>query len=323
MATGVLSIACQLLEMPTIALSLVAFNWIAYPVLWTLTLIRIVRFPALLMIDVFDHQRAPGFFTLVAGTCVLGTQNMIVLDARGLATALWWLGVGLWVIVMYSFFTAVTVRTRKPALAQGINGAWLTAAVATQSIVVLRAVIDTAAPPHEVIQFLAITMFMIGSMLYLAIIPLIFYRLTFVALSHAEFGPPYWINMGAVAISTLAGSLLLLRSDVWPLVSPLVPFIRGFTFFFWATATWWIPFLFALMTWRYVWKRDRFEYEPAVWGMVFPLGMYTTSTFQFDRAMGYGFLDPVPEAFVFIALAAWALGVIGLVRRLARIAVAA
>lgn len=100
MATGVISIACQLLGMRTIALSLVAFNWIAYPVLWTLTLIRVVRFPTLLMLDVFNHQRAPGFFTLVAGTCVLGTQNVIVLEARGVATALWWLGVGLWFIVM-------------------------------------------------------------------------------------------------------------------------------------------------------------------------------------------------------------------------------
>ncbi len=323
MATGVISIACELLGLRPVALGLVAFNWIAYPVLWMLTLIRVVRFPRLLMLDVFNHQRAPGFFTLVAGTCVLGTQNMIVLEARGLATTLWWLGLGLWFIVMYTFFTAVTVRARKPTLAQGINGAWLIAAVATQSIVVLRAAIDTGAPPHEAIQFLTITMFMIGSMLYLAIIPLIFYRLTFVALSHAEFSPPYWINMGAVAISALAGSLLLLQGDVWPLVGPLIPFIKGFTFFFWATATWWIPFLFALMTWRYLWKRDRFRYEPAVWGMIFPLGMYTTSSLQFDRAMGYGFLDPLPETLVFVALAAWALAVIGLVRRLVGMVVAA
>lgn len=320
MATGVISIACHLLGMRMIALALVAFNWIAYPALWALTLIRVVRFPMLLMLDIFNHQRAPGFFTLVAGTCVLGTQNMIVLEAKGLATALWWLGIGLWFVVMYTFFTAVTVRARKPTLAQGINGAWLIAAVATQSIVVLRAVIDTGAPPHEAVQFFVITMFMIGAMLYLAIIPLIFYRLTFSTLSHADFSPPYWINMGAVAISALAGSLLLLRGEIWLLVGPLVPFIRGLTFFFWAIATWWIPFLFALMTWRYVWKRDRFEYEPAVWGMVFPLGMYTTSTFQFDRAMGYGFLDPVPGALVFIALAAWSLAVIGLFRRLARMA---
>ncbi len=317
MATGVVSIACQLIGMRTVAVALVVVNWGAYPLLWALTLVRAVRFRDLLMRDISDHQRAPGFFTIVAGTCVLGTQNMVVMDALDVATVLWWLGLGLWFAIMYMFFTAVTVRRTKPTLARGINGAWLIAAVSTQAVVVLRGVIDASGPPPVPVQFQVIAMFMIGAMLYLAIIPMIFYRLTFVPLSHADFSPPYWINMGAVAISALAGSILILRAEVWPLVGPLLPFLRGFTFFFWAVASWWIPFLFALMAWRYFWKRDRFTYEPAVWGMVFPLGMYTTSTFQFDRAMGYGFLDPVPEVLVFVALAAWILAFLGLIRRIA------
>jgi tellurite resistance protein TehA-like permease len=218
---------------------------------------------------------------------------------------------------MYTFFTAVTVRVRKPTLAHGINGAWLIAAVATQSVVVLRGVINAAEAPSAAIQFQVIAMFMIGCMLYLAIIPLIFYRLTFVPLISEDFSPPYWINMGAVAITALAGSILILRSETWPMVTPLLPFLRGFTFFFWAVASWWIPFLFALMAWRYVWMGGRFTYEPAVWGMVFPLGMYTTSTYQFDRAMGYGFLDPIPEVLVYVALAAWVLALAGLLRRIA------
>jgi len=182
---------------------------------------------------------------------------------------------------------------------------------------VLRGVIDVASAPPEVIQFQVIAMFLIGCMLYLAIIPLIFYRLTFVPMSREDFSPPYWINMGAVAITALAGSVLILRGETWPLLGPMLPFLRGFTFFFWAVASWWIPFLFALMIWRYVWMRDRFTYEPAIWGMVFPLGMYTTSTYQFDRAMGYGFLDPVPEVLVYVALAAWLLGMAGLLRGVA------
>ncbi|QIE54717.1 C4-dicarboxylate ABC transporter [Pikeienuella piscinae] len=315
MATGVISIACEHLGMRTIALALVAVNWVAYPTLCALTLARAIRFPRLLMLDLFDHRKAPGFFTLVAGTCVLGTQNVVVLGLREVAIPLWWLGVGLWFVVMYAFFTAVTVRVRKPLIGQGINGAWLIVSVATQSVVVLRVAIDASAAPPPAIQFQMITMFMIGSMLYLAIIPLIFYRLTFATLKHAEFSPPYWINMGAVAISALAGSLLIQRAEIWPLVGQLLPVIQGFTVLFWATATWWIPFLFTLMIWRYFWKGDRIRYEPAVWSMIFPLGMYTTSTFQFDRAMGYGFLDPIPGVLVFVALAAWAPAAVGLLRR--------
>lgn len=316
MATGVVSIACHFMGLRVVAVALVAVNWLAYAILWALTVLRAFRFRDALLRDVSDHLRAPGFFTIIAGTCVLGTQNAVVIGAKDVGYVLWWLGLSLWFVIMYTFFTAVTVRARKPTLAHGINGAWLIAAVSTQSVVVLRSVLDTAVPPAEIVQFQVIAMFLIGAMLYLAIIPLIFYRLTFVPMRHEDFSPPYWINMGAVAISTLAGSMLVQRGAVWPMLQPLLPFIRGFTFFFWAVASWWIPFLFALMIWRYFWKHDRIRYEPAVWGMIFPLGMYTTSTLQFDRAMGYNFLDPVPHVLVYVALLGWILAILGLLRRL-------
>jgi hypothetical protein len=87
------------------------------------------------------------------------------------------------------------------------------------------------------VQFLCLAMFMIGCMLYLAIIPLIFYWLTFVQLAAHDFSPPYWINMGAVAITTLAGSILLFRTGGWELLQEFRPFLKGFTVFFWAAAT--------------------------------------------------------------------------------------
>lgn len=75
MATGVISIACHLLAMPAIAHALVGVNWAAHITLWALTLLRVWHFHANVTIDHSSHQRAPGFFTIVAGTCVLGTQN--------------------------------------------------------------------------------------------------------------------------------------------------------------------------------------------------------------------------------------------------------
>jgi tellurite resistance protein TehA-like permease len=312
MATAAMSIASFLLGHASSARVLLWLNWVFYASLWGLTFIRLFRFPRRVLDDLFDHQRAPGFFTLVAGTCVLATQTMVVAQAHAVALILWWLGLGLWFLVMYSFFTAVTVRQRKPSLAAGINGAWLIAAVATQSIVVSRGAIDGMAAPAEWIQFLCIAMFMIGCMLYLAIIPLIFYRLTFIQLTSRDFSPPYWINMGAVAITTLAGSTLILRLGHWPLLRPLAPFLPGFTLFFWAAATWWIPFLIALMGWRYLVRRDRLAYEPQLWGMVFPLAMYTTATFQLSRALHFGFLEPISEAVIIAAAAAWAAAFAGL-----------
>jgi hypothetical protein len=227
MATGVVSIACHFMGLRPVALALIGLNWVAWPVLWVLTIVRALRFRAELLRDISDHQRAPGFFTIVAGTCVLGTQNVVVIGATGVGTVLWWLGLILWFVIMYTFFTAVTVRARKPTLKRGINAAWLIAAVSTQSVVVLRGVIDINAPPPDAVEFQVIAMFLIVCMLYLAIIPLIFYRLTFVPMSREDFSPPYWINIGAVAITALAGSVLILRGETWPLLGPLLPFLKG------------------------------------------------------------------------------------------------
>jgi hypothetical protein len=53
--------------------------------------------------------------------------------------------------------------------------------------------------------------------------------------------------MGAVAISTLAGTLLVSNAPQLPLLTTLFPFLLGLTLLFWATATWsryWLPLEF-------------------------------------------------------------------------------
>ena len=49
-------------------------------------------------------------------------------------------------------------------------------------------------------------------MLYIWMIALIFYRFTFLPLTPGDLTPPYWINMGAMAISTLAGAALVAKA---------------------------------------------------------------------------------------------------------------
>lgn len=312
MATGVVSIACHLLGYRWLALPPVAFAWAGYLTLWTLTIMRLVRYPRRMALDLSSHRRAPGFFTIVAGTCVLGTQDVVIMGWSGTGMALWYVGLVLWTVVMYAFFLAVTIRKHKPPLAEGINGAWLIAAVATQSIVVLRAAINPDSAPAEWVQILCLAFFMIGAMLYMVIIPLIFYRLTFSTLAARDFGPPYWINMGAAAISTLAGALLVARAETWPILGEYLVILKGMTVFFWAAASWWIPCLVSLMVWRYVVCRDAPRYEPSLWAMVFPLGMYTTATYQTSLSLGWPAIMPIADLFIFPALIAWTVTLFGL-----------
>jgi len=320
MATGIVSLAAHLAALPSIASALFRLNVVIYVVLWVLFVLRMLRYPRRFFGDTIDHLRGPGFFTTVAGTGVLGSQFLLLAADLRAATVLWIVAIVLWVVLTYTVFTGFAVKENKPTLDRGITGAWLLAVVSTQSIAVLSALLAPhIGQPYKLeINFFALSMWLWGGMLYIWMMSLIFYRYNFFVLSPGDLAPPYWINMGAMAISTLAGSLLILNVADAPFLQSLLPFIKGFTVFYWATGTWWIPMLLLLGFWRHVYKRFPLRYDPLYWGGVFPLGMYSVCTHELIDAMEFHFLVWLPQAFVYIALAAWSAAFAGLVFGLLR-----
>lgn len=319
MATGILSVGAFLMQQILFAHLLFVINSMLYAILWALTITKIIYFAPKMKQELQSHQVGPAYFTMIAGTTVYGTQVYVLFQMVTGAFILWMLGLILWLIIIYTFFTSVIVHKEKPTIRDGINGAWLIAVVATQSLAVLGMFISPElSTQKELLIFFSLCMYLLGCMLYIFIMVFIFYRLLFVEFNIHSMAPPYWIAMGAVAITTLAGSNILLHSDEWILLQEFAPFLKGFTLFFWVTGTWWIPLLIILSIWRYVYHRDHPKYDPQLWAMVFPIAMYGVGTYKLGEALNVSFLSMIPKVFFIAALLIWILvfwGFIGTVYR--------
>ena len=320
MATGILSLAAHLMDFPLLAMALFGLNCALFTCIGLLALLHLYWHPRQVRDDLFDHLRAPGFFTLVAACSILGSQCLLLGGSLRIALLLGGCGLLVWVGFTYTIFTVLTVKQDKPSLDRGINGGWLLAVVATQSMSVLAALLSNELPQpvRMELNFFALSMWLWGGMLYIWMMSLIFYRYTFFPFSPADLSPPYWINMGAMAISTLAGSLLILNTPHAPFLNSMLPFLKGFTVFYWATGTWWIPMLLVLAIWRHLVRRFPFAYDPMYWGAVFPLGMYAVSTLRMIDALHLPFLAPLPRVMFAIGMLAWCLLFLGQVRALPR-----
>ena len=79
-------------------------NVAMYIILWILTALRIIFFTQKLLADLKNHSVGVGFFTIVAGSCVLGSQFAVLLQAFAPAAVLLCIGFGLWVVLIYFIF---------------------------------------------------------------------------------------------------------------------------------------------------------------------------------------------------------------------------
>ncbi|MDB5242225.1 MAG: C4-dicarboxylate transporter, partial [Spirosoma sp.] len=125
MSTGIVAIGAHLVGFSRISEGLFWLNNLAYGILLLLLFARLIFFFPAVLAELTSHEKGPGFFTVVAGSCVLGIQYS--LQKQGFATAaiLWFLAVATWFILTYSLFFLLIIKAEKPPFETGINGAWL------------------------------------------------------------------------------------------------------------------------------------------------------------------------------------------------------
>ncbi len=314
MATGIVSTGLVIYHHVRLSDVLMAIGVALYVMLWFVYIKRAVSFPRQLWQDVTNPASTFGFFTIVAGSNVLAVRFLFqhwVLAAKVLGT----IGILTWAIL---FYTVMTVLITGPAVRKvDVNGGWLIAIVAEESIATYFAAMVDVDPRQATVLFLiSATFWAMGFMLYVIFIGLIMNRLLFQSVSLGDLQPPYWINMGATAITVLASSRLLAIHVHAPILLTLRPFLAGVTLMLWAWGTWWIPLLVVLGVWKYGHGQEPILYHPSQWSIVFPLGMYATATTTMARIHGFRPVHGLGQGFLWIALGAWILvGLLAIFRR--------
>ncbi len=311
MATGIVAVGASQQDLTWLADGLYLVAAITYVVLAVLLTWRLLIASKLLAADITSHTKGFAFLTTVAATNVLGSASGVIHNQWALAWGLWWFSLALWAFFVYATLFAVVLKGPKPGLEKGINGTWFLLTVATESVVVLGALL-LARHSDDLLAFALIAAFALGLVLYLIVMTMVFLRWTFAELEPTEADPPAWIAAGAVAITVLAGSNLLAARTVSNRIERLAPFIEGIVVLAWATATFWFPLMVAIGVWRHLINRVPLRYHPSYWALVFPLGMYGVATYRMRAAIELDALDWLPKATLAVALFAWAAAFVGL-----------
>jgi tellurite resistance protein TehA-like permease len=320
MATGIVSIACHLLKLLFLSNLFFYLNEFQYAFLLLFLIIRIVNNAKGVTAEFTNSSTGPAFLTFVAASCVLGIQCCLLKQSYQAAIILWIVAVIAWLYILYSFLLVMITKPAKPGLEDGLNGGWLLLVVSTQSLSILGTQLSAhLVIPAAVTLFFTLAAFLLGLFFYLLLIPLIFLRLTFDPMKAKEFTPPYWVLMGAAAITALSAATLIGAINKASLFVDIVPFLKALCLFTWIVASWWIPLLIILELWRHLYKKIPVKYEPTYWDTVFTLGMYTVCSFRLSQVFQLPWLQSLPEAFIYLALVAWLITFVAMINNVVKL----
>lgn len=315
MATGIVSIAMANHRAYVVSVALLWLTVLEYAVLLTLYLWRVVAFRAAVRSDLSDPARAFGYFTFVAATDVLGTR--LAIDYHHVV-ALTLLAVGwlAWLVLGYVIpWKAALGRPDRPVL-QFANGTWFIWVVASQSVAVLAAALEPSAQAgRQALALLAVFSWSTGAALYGAVGIFVAARMLLYPLRPSDLTPPYWVAMGATAITVVAGARIVQMSDT-PMVAATRGLIAGTSVVFWVFGTWLIPALVAAGVWRHVVHRIPLRYEAPLWSVVFPLGMYGVAGHYLGQADQLPVVKAIGAYESWVALAAWTLTFVAMLAHL-------
>ncbi|MER5873015.1 tellurite resistance/C4-dicarboxylate transporter family protein [Streptomyces sp. NPDC002044] len=278
MAAGILSVGLELVGREVLSLAALAVAVALWLVLGIDFATRLIgdrgRFRA--------EADTPAGLAAVVATTVIGTR-ISGLGRQGAAAALLVVAAALWPWLMVHVVRHW--RRRMPGVAFMV-------CVATQGLAVLAAVL-AAALSRTWLDRAALAAFCLGLLLYARALGRFDLR------EVAGGAGDHWVAGGALSISALAGSKLT-ESPVW--TGPAHEVLRAVTLVTLALSLAWYAVLLVAEL-----RHPRTRYDVRRWATVFPLGMTATACLSAAGPVGVGWLRPLGEVLLWIAVGAWLL----------------
>lgn len=313
MASGIISVGLKLVGFTMLSTLLLWVAGIAYVILVLLNGWRLWSYREAVAEDFADPRRAFGFFTFVAGTNVLGAR-LAAADQMTMTSGLLVISGLTWFVLGYVIpWTAVLGREERPVLITA-NGTWFIWVVASQSVAVVAATLEPHSEHlrHE-LAVLAVMSWSVGIFLYAAAGIFVSLRLMLYPLRPEDLTPPYFVSMGALAITVLAGARIVEMAEA-PMIDATRGLIAGLAVVCWAFATWLIPVLLAAGWWRHFRRRVPLRYDATLWSVIFPLGMYAVAGIYLGHANKLPIVGYIGKYELWIALGAWLVTFVAMLR---------
>lgn len=303
MATGILSLAARELGLTVLSDLLLGITALAFLALAGNDLIRLAAAPRLLLGElrsgaIFDY------LTFAAAAAVLGNGLLLAGASPDVAWTLLLVAGLSWLTIAGTVaIELVALRVLHPR--SQVEGGWLLAVVAPQSLSILALALANRAAAPRALGSAALGLWVLGSALYA---PIAVERLARLSPAHGngvEMRPDDWILMGALAISALAGVHLAEAPGRGGLGAGAHPFLLAVAAAELALALVSILPLALAEAHRRRGTRNARPLTSRRWSTVFPLGMLSTSCGAFAAPAQLGALTVLAWILFAAALAAW------------------
>ena len=247
MATGIVSIGLAHDHHVVLSGALLWLTVLSFVALCVLTGWRLVAWRSAFVEDFTHPIRGFGFYSFVAAADVLAVR--IARHHHAVAVVLLVIAGVSWLARGYVVPWTTHLGNGEHPIVAAANGTWFMWAVGGQSISLAGGTL-AGLDGGTLLPFVAVVAWALGLFLYVVDGVFVAMRLLAHDFTAADLTPPYWVAMGAAAISALAGNELA-SLPPGPFVDPVVEVARGSSLVLWAVASWLLPGLFAMGWWRH------------------------------------------------------------------------